>query len=44
MNVCMTDDLTKSVDALVYYIDPGNAEMKIAYPMMLFMASKTAWK
>merc|ERR1711988_1743864 len=26
----------KSVDALVYYIDPDNEEMKIAYPTMLF--------
>ena len=32
VNVCTTDDFTKSVDALVYYIDPDNEEMKIAYP------------
>ena len=31
VNVCTTDDFTKSVDALVYYIDPENEEMKIAY-------------
>jgi len=36
VNVCTTDDFTKSVDALVYYIDPDNEEMKIAYPTMLF--------
>eukprot|EP00435_Cladocopium_sp_Y103_P055948 s2072_g18.t1 len=29
VNVCTTDDFTKSVDALVYYIDPDNEEMKI---------------
>jgi ribulose-bisphosphate carboxylase large chain len=36
VNVCTTSDFTKSVDALVYYIDPENEEMKIAYPTMLF--------
>jgi len=36
VNVCTTDDFTKSVDALVYYIDPDEEEMKIAYPCMLF--------
>merc|ERR550514_2326944 len=36
VNVCTTDDFTKSVDALVYYIDPEAEEMKIAYPTMLF--------
>ena len=36
VNVCTTDDFTKSVDALVYYIDPDNEEMKIAYPTLLF--------
>merc|ERR1719242_1130453 len=36
VNVCTTDDFTKQVDALVYYIDPENEEMKIAYPTMLF--------
>jgi len=36
VNVCTTDDFTKSVDALVYYIDPEEEEMKIAYPTMLF--------
>merc|ERR1719428_1563512 len=36
VNVCTTDDFTKTVDALVYYIDPENEEMKIAYPTALF--------
>merc|ERR1712078_709374 len=36
VNVCTTDDFTKSVDALVYYIDPEEEEMKIAYPNALF--------
>merc|ERR1712190_702548 len=36
VNVCTTDDFTKTVDALVYYIDPDEEEMKIAYPTMLF--------
>jgi ribulose-bisphosphate carboxylase large chain len=36
VNVCTTDDFTKTVDALVYYIDPENEEMKIAYPCPLF--------
>ena len=36
VNVCTTDDFTKSVDALVYYIDPENEECKIAYPNLLF--------
>ena len=36
VNVCTTDDFTKSVDALVYYIDPDSEEMKIAYPTLLF--------
>ena len=36
VNVCTTDDFTKSVDALVYMIDPDMEEMKIAYPTMLF--------
>ena len=35
LNVCTTDDFTKSVDALVYYIDPHNEVMKIAYPNLL---------
>jgi ribulose-bisphosphate carboxylase large chain len=39
VNVCTTDDFTKSVDALVYYIDPENEECKIAYPNMLSTAT-----
>merc|ERR1711988_952120 len=42
VNVCTTDDFTKSVDALVYYIDPENEEMKIAYPTALFDRNITA--
>jgi len=40
VNVCTTDDFTKSADALVYYIDPEEEEeeKKIAYPAMLFGA------
>ena len=37
VNVCTTDDVTKSVDALVYHIDPVNEEMIIAFPTMLFV-------
>ena len=36
VNVRTTDDFTKSVDALVYYIDPENEKCKIAYPNLLF--------
>jgi ribulose-bisphosphate carboxylase large chain len=32
VTVCTTDDFTKFVDALVYYVDPDNEEMKIATP------------
>ena len=35
-NMCTTSDFTKSVDALVYHIDPDNEEMKIAYSNILF--------
>ena len=35
-NVCATDDFTKCVVALVYCIDPGDGERKIAYPGLLF--------
>ena len=34
-NVCTSDDSAKSADALVYYINPGKEEMKIAYPCLL---------
>ena len=36
VTVSTTDDFTKSVDALVYDVDPANEEMKIAYPVDLF--------
>ena len=36
VSVSTTDDFTKSVDALVYEVDPGNEGMKIAYPVDLF--------
>merc|ERR1711953_1619024 len=36
VNVCTTDDFTKTVDALVYFIDPEDEVMKIAYPVALF--------
>jgi ribulose-bisphosphate carboxylase large chain len=36
VNVCTTDDFTKNTDALVYYIDPEDEVMKIAYPTLLF--------
>lgn len=36
VEVSTTDDFTKSVDALVYYINPAEEEMRIAYPVELF--------
>lgn len=36
VSVSTTDDFTKSVDALVYDVDPKNEDMKIAYPVELF--------
>lgn len=36
VTVSTTDEFTKSVDALVYAIDPENEEMRIAYPLGLF--------
>ena len=36
VSVSTTDDFTKSVDALVYEVDPANEVMKIAYPNDLF--------
>ncbi len=36
VEVCTTDDFTRSVDALVYAIDPARETMKIAYPIDLF--------
>ena len=36
VEVSTTDEFTKGVDALVYYIDEANEEMRIAYPLDLF--------
>jgi len=36
VEVCTTDDYTRSVDALVYYADANSGLMKIAYPNGLF--------
>lgn len=36
VEVSTTDDFTRSVDALVYYIDEANEEMRIAFPVDLF--------
>lgn len=36
VEVCTTDDFTKGVDALVYFIDEAKEDMRIAYPMELF--------
>lgn len=36
VEVSTTDDFTKGVDALVYYIDEANCDMRIAYPLDLF--------
>jgi ribulose-bisphosphate carboxylase large chain len=36
VEVSTTDDFTKGVDALVYYIDEANEDLRIAYPIDLF--------
>jgi ribulose-bisphosphate carboxylase large chain len=36
VEVCTTDDFTRTVDALVYEIDEKNELMKLAYPVDLF--------
>ncbi len=36
VEVCTTDDFTRGVDALVYYIDEKNEDMRIAFPLELF--------
>ncbi|HPY42493.1 MAG TPA: ribulose 1,5-bisphosphate carboxylase, partial [Thiolinea sp.] len=36
VEVSTTDDFTRSVDALVYYIDEAKEDMRIAYPLELF--------
>ena len=41
VEVSTTDDFTKGVDALVYFIDEANEEMRIAYPLDLFDRNMT---
>lgn len=41
VEVCTTDDFTKGVDALVYFIDEANGVMKVAYPIDLFDRNMT---
>ncbi len=36
VEVCTTDEFTKGVDALVYFIDEAKGVMKVAYPIDLF--------
>ena len=36
VEVSTTDEFTKGVDALVYYIDESSEDMRIAYPLDLF--------
>jgi len=36
VEVSTTDDFTKSVDAIVYHIEPETEEMRIAFPVELF--------
>jgi len=36
VSVSTTDEFTKSVDAIVYEVDPATEDMKIAYPVELF--------
>jgi ribulose-bisphosphate carboxylase large chain len=36
VEVSTTDDFTKGVDALVYFIDEANEDLRIAYPIELF--------
>ena len=41
VEVCTTDDFTKGVDALVYFIDEAKGIMKVAYPNDLFDRNMT---
>ncbi|HNA83603.1 MAG TPA: ribulose 1,5-bisphosphate carboxylase, partial [Thiobacillaceae bacterium] len=41
VEVSTTDDFTKGVDALVYYIDEATEDMRIAYPLELFDRNMT---
>jgi ribulose-bisphosphate carboxylase large chain len=36
VEVSTTDEFTKGVDALVYYIDEAKEDMRFAYPLELF--------
>jgi ribulose-bisphosphate carboxylase large chain len=40
-HACTTDDLARAVDAMVYYLDPVNEEMKAAYPTFIFYRNIT---
>src|SRR5664280_3861878 len=41
VEVSTTDDFTKGVDALVYYIDEATEDMRIAYPLELIDRNMT---
>jgi ribulose-bisphosphate carboxylase large chain len=41
VEVCTTDDFTRGVDALVYYIDEATQDLRIAYPLGLFDRNMT---
>ncbi len=41
VEVSTTDDFTKGVDALVYYVDEASEDMRIAYPLDLFDRNMT---
>ncbi|MDO9242299.1 MAG: ribulose-bisphosphate carboxylase, partial [Rhodocyclaceae bacterium] len=41
VEVCTTDEFTKGVDALVYFIDEAKGVMKVAYPIDLFDRNMT---
>lgn len=41
VEVSTTDDFTKSIDALVYFIDEATEDMRIAYPIELFDRNMT---
>lgn len=36
VEVCTTDDFTRDVDAMVYYVNEATEDMRIAYPLALF--------
>ncbi len=41
VEVSTTDDFTRGVDALVYFVDEASEEMRIAYPLELFDRNMT---